>query len=357
MLSHGNRKLASIVIVEKIESHPNADKLAIATIGGWKVIVSLETKEGDRGVYFEIDSILPNAEWVDEKLRNTKIRTIRLRGSLSQGLFLSLKNFSALQDEMAQMPVGTDVTTLLNITKHDDSDGVVDKRNVRTNIVGKPKNGMLPFCHRVRNPPFKTDEVRIQSEKYLLTELKGLPYVITLKIDGTSVTYALDCDQALVVSSRNFTLDGSSQVNGYEVSHYHEIAKTYQIEEKLKKYPHLVIQGEIYGPKIQKNPLDVNENRLYVFTIWDTNDRRYLNFDEQMGICKDMELPHVPVIERGDSFSYKLDELLEKVKGFYEGTRNHREGFVIRSSVEIRSNSHERLSFKVINNDFLLKQK
>jgi hypothetical protein len=64
----------------------------------------------------------------------------------------------------------------------------------------------------------------------------------------------------------------------------------------------------------------------------------------------------VPIVEEGEAFDYTLEQLLEISKGKYEGTNNHREGIVIRPKVNMYSDKLKGpLSFKCINNDYLLK--
>lgn len=95
--------------------HPNADRLAIAEVGGWKVVVLNTSKEGDLGVYFEIDSILPEAPWHNVDASKRRIRTVKLRGELSQGLFLPRNDAFPVDESMWEE--GTDLTKVLGIEK------------------------------------------------------------------------------------------------------------------------------------------------------------------------------------------------------------------------------------------------
>ena len=73
-------------------------------------------------------------------------------------------------------------------------------------------------------------------------------------------------------------------------------------------------------------------------------------------ICKDLELEMVPLIERGIfTDDMNIPYLLEKAKGLYDGTKNQREGIVIRPTKEMEFKRGQRLSFKVLNNQYLLK--
>lgn len=120
--------MASVQLVESVSKHPNADTLQIVTITGmgWQVV----TKVGDvnaanqKVVFCEVDSLLPaKADWLPPAIKaqvekETKdieffrIKTIRLRGEISQGLILV-----ALPFTFDDLPIGTDVTEKLGIAK------------------------------------------------------------------------------------------------------------------------------------------------------------------------------------------------------------------------------------------------
>ena len=104
------RKLVSFKTVEKIKPIENADAIELVCVGGWQVVVKKdEFKVGDKVIYFEIDSFLPKGikqfaflvEKSSKKALDTKgnevighvLKTIRLRGAISQGLVLSPKDF------------------------------------------------------------------------------------------------------------------------------------------------------------------------------------------------------------------------------------------------------------------------
>jgi hypothetical protein len=179
----------------------------------------------------------------------------------------------------------------------------------------------------------------------MLEALIGKPYYITLKIDGTSATYGYFNDH-LVICSRNNVLTEPNK-------DYHPVAVRYNLAEKLKNHPNWVIQSENYGPKINKNLLNTKQVDFYVFNIFDTNTCRRLGYKDFLAACDELEVPHVPVLEEGESFNYTIEELCEMSKGKYEGTSNNREGIVIRSSEALMFEG-EPLSFKVINEDYLV---
>ena len=100
----GGRRLVSVRKIDAIEDIPNADLIKVAVIGGWKVVVKAgEFQPSDLCVFFEIDSFLPADDSRYEFLLKNKttwmgkegirLRTIRLRKQLSQGLALPISSF------------------------------------------------------------------------------------------------------------------------------------------------------------------------------------------------------------------------------------------------------------------------
>ena len=346
--SDSKRKLASIQVVDKIERHADADSLDIATILGWQTITKIgEVILGERVIYCEIDSMLPyKAEWLPIAVKDRiakenvaapfRIRTIKLRGKVSQGLIIPLNNFLPLY--LRSLEVGHDVTSILGITKYDPPPLSENCALFQSRRAGS-------FPSRLLN---KTDERRIQSYPDLLTDLNGKPYNITVKMDGTSVTYLIDPQsQNFLVCSRNMVRERPINPS---LCPYWCMAVKYDIEAKLKLIPHIAIQGEICGPNIQKNLAKLDSFELFVYNLIDINEKRRLPLYTMLSLCSStLELQTVPLEERGPAFGYtNIKQLLDKAKGRYLGTKNAREGLVIRSI-------DQTISFKVINNEYLLK--
>ncbi len=336
------RKLASIQIVHAIDPITNADAIELARIQGWQCVVKKgEFNPGDTGIFLEIDSIPPDEEryaflWrtkdgsVITQPTHFRLRTLRLRGALSQGLLLPLTQFPELPADLA---TGTDLTDLLRITKWEPA---------------------LPMSDEVEGPFLpgipKTDEMRVQSVPDVLTELAGRPYVITLKCDGTSATYGVHPQTgSFTVCGRNWSIK-----RGHNA--YWRAAERYDLERSLSLHPHLVVQAELIGPGIQKNRLGLAEIALAAFNVYDRNLARHLDHDQAEAFLASIGVPMVQVVERGASFSHSQASLLALAEGFYPGTQNEREGIVIRPTMESISNVlGDRLSFKAISNRFLLK--
>lgn len=326
--------LASIKKIDNLIPHPNADTLCLATIGGWQVVTKKgEFEVGDLCAYIEIDSIVPpKPEFEFLQHRRYRIKTIKLRGELSQGLALPLWYLPKGSYEINQ-----DVTELMEITKYE--------KTLSASLAGIAKGSFPSFL-------IKTDEPRVQSSMKLLKALQGKPYYITTKLDGTSVTFYCN-DGEYGVCSRNLELSPGVGV-------YWVISDRYHIDEKLLAWYNqtgqsLCIQGEITGPNIQENPLQLLRPEFNIFNAYDIKEKRYLNFQELLDICEFLDIPMVPVESIGNNFSYDLVELLTLANGWYNPT-HRKEGIVVRPLVEELVNN-ARLSFKVINNEFLLEEK
>jgi RNA ligase (TIGR02306 family) len=230
---------------------------------------------------------------------------------------------------------GDDVTQLLGVEKYEPPAPV----------------GMGDF--RASFPGFipKTDEMRVQSVPEVLDELQGLPYAATLKYDGTSSTFVIDPhSQEFHACGRNFSLQDSENI-------YWRAARKYDLENILRRFPHLAVQGELCGPGIQKNRLNLKELSLFVFNVYDFKSARYLNHGEARQWLAENGLTPVETIEEGESFAHTQESLLALAEGKYPNASNEREGIVIRPREERFSPTlGGRLSFKAISNRFLLKE-
>lgn len=353
------RNLASIQKVTKIEDIYGADYICLAHILGWQCIVKKgEFNVGDLCVYFEIDSIIPESMGLTW-LKSPRIKTMKMKGVLSQGLALPV---SILLDKHQQfvlkesgdsqqvryimgLDVGKDVTDELGVTKYE---------------VDTHSNGGPNHTRGVTLPPFpygvpKTDETRIQSCNQVLDILSGAPYQITVKLDGTSATYYHD-GQKFHVCSRNHSLPEDD-------SDYWKIVRKYDMVRVCTNNPGMFIQGEICGPNWAKNPLRLKEAEFFVFTIGSTFNpcnKPYFEQFEVDAICTTYGLKQVPLYCKGQNFDWTQEKLLKLAEGVYDGTDSKREGLVVRPIPDRYNVCHQlpgRCSFKVINNEYLLKEK
>jgi len=328
------RKLASIQIVSALDPIPNADRIERATILGWNVVVKKEEfTVGSKCIFFEVDAQLPDGhEWAEfMRPRNFRVKTCKLRGVLSQGLALPV----SILPEGSSCEVGDDVSEILNVKKYEP----------KTGFGFKSGDAMGNF------PSFipKTDELRLQSILPVLNEIRGVPIFWTIKCDGTSSTFC-NLGGEFYACSRNLRKKPGENV-------YWEMVNKYGLQECLPDG--FAIQGEICGPGIQKNRLALKETDLFVFDVFDILSGKYLGLHDFVKFCGSRGLRTVPVesiITNPDSFDLSLDTWLERARGLYTDTNNNREGIVVRTIDPVYSHAvGSRLSFKVLNNDFLLK--
>jgi len=328
------RKLATIRQISEIRLIPNADALELAIVDGWQAVVKKdEYQVGNLVVYCEIDSLLPiKPEY--EFLRKScyrkmadgtegfRIKTIKLRGQLSQGLVLPLPFNSNLE-------IGQDMTEELGITKYD----------VALPVVGTSSaSGTFPSFIP------KTDEERIQNLSSMLSQWQQRSWTVTEKLDGTSFT-AFNYNDQFGVCSRNWELNEDSS------SIYWKIAKCYNLQELLEGM-NLAIQGEIIAPGIQGNKYKVEQPELCVFNIYDISKGEYVDITKAQLWTQANGLKFVPVLNS----IFSLPDTIEEILAYAEGKSQlqpttEREGVVF-----VTDDGGERISFKAISNKFLLKE-
>lgn len=321
---------ATIQMIEKVEHIENSDFLDKVKVLGWQVVTKRdEFKVGDLCIFVEIDTLLEDRpEYEFLKNKKFRIKTCKLRGELSQGIVFPL---SLIMN--AHVRTGEDISELIGATHYE-----------------KPIPISLSGLVRGNFPTYlvsKTDEERIQNCPNILEELKGKEVYSSVKCNGTSATY-INFNNDFQVCTRNNSLKLENNENVYIT-----IAKKYDIMNTLKD-KNIAIQGEICGPGIQKNHLGLKELEIFIFNVWDIDEKRYYNYFEFLSFCKKIKLRIVPLIERF-IFNHTMEQLLDMAKGLYLGTKNNREGIVIRPVKEMYSETLKgRLSFKVLNNEYLL---
>lgn len=356
------RKLASIQIISNIKPIEGADFIEVISVLGWECVAKKgEYQIGQKCIYLEVDSIVPQTEYFEfMRDRHFRVKTIKLRKQISQGLVIPLSLLP-----LGKYNIEDDVTSELGITKYDPE---TSSGGTKTGIRG----GLAPWPSCIP----KTDEMRIQSIPKILDEIKGKAYYITQKQDGCSSTFLYDHSGKFHACSRNgsvpefkrkrrtwkqrlFSWHPFKKYDQVE-DHgniYWEIADKYDLKNKLSEMKNIAIQGEICGPAIQKNRICLPELEIFVFNVYDVECGCYLDYSEAKEVAANLGLLFVPLIEVGNCFNFTQEGLLEMAKGEYQGTKNHREGIVIRTLTESYSNVlRGRMSFKAINNDYLLKE-
>ncbi|MBA4388271.1 MAG: RNA ligase (ATP) [Verrucomicrobia bacterium] len=327
------RKLASIQRVVEVNPIQGADKIEVAKILGWLVVIKKgEYKPGDLCVYAEIDSIMPErAEFEFLKDRHYRIKTVKLRGQISQGIAFKL----SVLPPGTKIEEGMDVTDMLGVTKY--------LPRIPAQLMGVTKGDFPSFIP-------KTDEQRIQSVPGVLERHKGRVFYVTEKVDGSSMT-VYRREGVFGVCSRNLDLLETAE------NALWKMARQLGLEEKLAALGFdAAIQAELFGMGVQGNRYAREKAEIAVFNIFNIAEHCYLDYAEFTDACKKWNLPTVPVIDDAFVLNHNVDELIKAAEGSSKlNPAIPREGIVIRSLQETRDPEVGRLSFKVINNQFLLK--
>lgn len=360
------RKLVTIRTVSAIEPIPGADAIETVCVDGWKVVAKKgEFIPGHPCVYFEIDSFLPiqgRYEFLRKssykKMGNEegfRLRTVKLRGQISQGLVLRLSDFPEITEIAHNLPedypasaifthlTTLDLSTLLGVQKYE--------APIPAELAGLVAGGFPEFIP-------KTDQERCQN---LIGEIFADPsaeYEVTTKLDGTSFT-AYQNNEVGGVCGRNWEFQvNEANAKNTLVSLY--IGSGLQAALGLFK-ANLAVQGELMGPGIQKNRESLKSATLFVFDIYDIDARGFLPPDERHKVMEELwkrgldknKVRHVPVLHS----SITLPELgitnVSELLKFAEGpslVHPVREGTVFKR----RDGG---FSFKAISDDFLLKEK
>jgi len=365
------RKLAHIEVIESLNPIDGADKIVVAQVLGWQCVVKKgEFKVGDWIIYVEVDSIMPDKpEFEFLRERKFRVKTIKLRGQVSQGLVLPL---STLSTDKGKFAIGKDVTEWLGVTKYltPSEQHELKQKEIKAN---KLKKFMMRyswfrrlFLSRTQKQSFpfwvqKTDEERIQNIPHVITQFADYDVYVTEKIDYQSGTWTsqevpkyngllgklLPLKKVLfVIASRNLTTNDKNSL-------YWKIAKKYDLEKYCKSAPSIIIQGEQGDTNVQGNKYGITEPTMWVFNIIKPNGE-FLDYDKMKTFCFMYKLTPVPLIKKCklSELGSTVQELVEFSKGSSVINPNiPREGIVVRCV----KNGQKLLSFKVINPDFLLK--
>lgn len=343
------RKLATIRKINNLSPIEGADKIEVATIDGWKVVVAKDVnhKVGDWVVYCEIDSFLPIKEEFEFLRKSSykkmgdqegfRLRTSKLRGQISNGLILPLSILENItggkiteKDEKLILEIGLDVTSVLGIVKYEPP--------IPAELSGKVK-GLFPSFLR------KTDEERVQNltKEYENYKSLGRKFYVTEKLDGSSATFYFR-NGVFGVCSRNLELLET------EGNTFWRVARELKLEEWLGTLENNVcLQGELVGESVQGNPYKIKGQTVRFFNGFNIDTQENIPFLEFVELVQKMGLNTVPILD----YEFQLPETIEGMLEYSDkkselNSNLDREGIVVRS--------YDRtISFKVISNKFLLK--
>jgi RNA ligase (TIGR02306 family) len=358
------RKLATIRKIAEIKAIPEANKICAYRVDGWWVVDSVgKFNQGELVVYMEPDSWVPTAiapfltkpghfPKTFEGVEGERLKTIRLKGQLSQGLLLKVDSFSG---NRAIVSNGEGIGMCFEID---------DPNCILTEHLGilkyeKPLPAQLAGMAKGNFPSFipKTDQERIQNctrsfEKWKAEEPL---WEVTEKLDGSSMTVycKIDIEDGTVLTTSSGVCSRNLDLKFDENNSFWQAEQKYDLIKKIMSTGrNLAIQGELIGEGIQGNSYKLTGREFYCFDIYDIDKREYLLPMERIVLCKQLNIQHVPVL-----FMYILGmsddtiaSILEGAEGKSEiGAKPEREGLVFKST-----KTHD-VSFKAISNRWLLK--
>ena len=334
------RKLASVVKIVDIQPIVGADAIVVATVKGWKVVVKKdEYKVGDLAVYYEIDSFLPIRPQFEFLRKSSfkrmgssegfRLKTIRLRGQISQGLL------TPIPEGIINPKEGDDLTEALDIVKYEPP--------IPAQLAGKIKGTFPSFIP-------KTDEIRIQNfENEVGFSPVGERVYVTEKLDGTSFTCYFN-NGVFGVCGRNWELSETDDNSLWRM------AKVLELKEKMTKHgKNIALQGELIGAGINGNLYGLSDHKLFFFTGYDIDKGRRMFFDELEWVLFGLDLQMVPVLEKYGFVIPNESNIVDYMLKYAEGksvlnTEVDREGIVVRGL-------EREFSFKAISNSYLLGSK
>ncbi len=334
------RKLATVRKIAAIEPIEGADAIEVAVVDGWKVVVKKgEFAVDSLAVYIEIDSWVPTelAPFLSkgkepreyEGVKGERLRTVKLRGQLSQGLLLPIPE-DTIKGAGSLIAEGLDLTDHLGIIKWE-----------------RPMNAQLAGMARGNFPALvpKTDQERIQNLTRSFEQYQQDTWSITEKLDGSSCTFYLDDEDVFHVCSRNLDLKED------EANSFWKVARKFQIEDIMRRnfMKGMAIQGEMIGEGIQGNQYKTQLD-FYVYDMYNTHTGQYILPNQLKAACEKLGLKHVPILcENTEIKDHTIQSLLQYAEGKSVLNGSIREGLVYKSNTV-----HDR-SFKCINNSWLLK--
>ena len=318
-----NMKLASIEKILAIQPIEGADKIVLATVLGWQVVIKKdEYKVGDLCIYIPIDTLVNSSnKWFNflasskDSMIWSRIKTAKIRGKYSQGLIIPTTCLELIIDSAIKLEEGLDVGHLVGVKKYE-----------KELLLASLDNTTLSVPFPVDIIPI-TDEDNLKSNYLVIQELVNKHLYISLKIDGSSMTI-LRINDKFSVCSRRLVLNKGAVMYQY--------ADSQGIKSKLDQIgKNVAIQGEFCGPKINCNQLGLKDYKYYVFTIKDLVTNKYFSLDQIKNFCEQANLEHVPILqylEPSDSLDINYFQQFANIQEYTHpnGKRVPAEGIVIR---------------------------
>jgi RNA ligase (TIGR02306 family) len=344
------RKLVTVRNVDAVRPIAGADAIECAIVEGWSVVIKKgEFAAGDRCVFFEIDAFLPLDDprfgfleksaitWNEQ--RGVRLRTMKLRGQISQGLILPLSQFTEIDALALADPA---------LRQHDWAElfGIGKWEPVIPACLSGEVEGAFPDFIA------KTDQERIQNLPEVFAASDGLAFEVTVKLDGSSMTVFHNAGNAGTsgVCGRNWQLRETPGNSLWRVAREDRL-----LEALATLGRNVALQGEIVGEGIQGNPEKLRGQQFHVFDVFDIDRGSHCGRDERNAVVdalrvlgatvRTVPLLEVTTLER---FRASMDEVLAYAEGPSLNPATSREGVVFKRL-------DGGLSFKAISNRYLLK--
>ena len=358
------RKLVTLREVAEIVSIPGADAIEVAVVDGWSCVVKKgEFKAGERAVYFEIDSILP---YGDERfaflmnrgckmqptedgglLEGHRLRTIKLRGQVSQGLLIPVPqdwsiNLRICTPDYQTYELDDDLSVVFGVKKYE--------KPIPTQLAGMCAGNYPSWLP-------KTDQDRIQN---CFNKAPVGIYHAEEKFEGSSMTIYHDGEK-LGVTSRNLDLKLDQEGNAFV-----DMAKASGIFDALEDQADIgtthdvAIRGELIGPGIQGNIYNLSKPKFMIFDVF--IDGNYLDPTERARYLEEMVKPYIKgnVEFVQTLFTLEKDDTdpKEQFANFYSrATGKSVLADTLREGIVFKSGGDNVFSFKAISPEYLLGEK
>jgi RNA ligase (TIGR02306 family) len=344
------RKLVSVRKVIEVSPIEKADKLELATVDGWRVVVQKNAglRAGDLVVYCEIDSFLPIHPMFEflraSSFRSTqhlgegfRIKTVKLRGALSQGIIFSIADIKEIIGDFDLTP-GTDLTEALGVKKYEPF--------ISAKLAGQIRGTFPNFIP-------KTDQERIQNIAGEVNDMlmAGRLFEMTLKMDGSSITLYHN-NGITGVCSRNLELKLDDENNTFV-----RTAKATGLLDKLAATGNYALQGELVGPGVNGNWDKIPKHEIWFFDIYDIDQQTHVDPLTFKRLSDEWQLhgehSHVvPVLGVYTEAQHTPVELCDALLQIASDTQSINNS--IAEGVVFRAIDGPRYSFKAISNKYLL---
>jgi RNA ligase (TIGR02306 family) len=332
--------IVSVVQVQEVTAHPNADKLEIVHILGWQVCCPKgQVKVGDIVVYFPPDSLIPetlaNELGVRKYLRGKnqdRVGAINLRGSMSYG-FCTPNKWG--------FPVGMNAKDELGIQKYDPPEKIMEGDMDRDH----------PLFHKF------TDIQNIKNYPDVFKE--GDSVWVSEKLHGSCCRISLiktETGTEFMVGSHNVRrkLDKESKYSKHLTPEVKDLLQTVLYRDD--SYKAAIVFGEVYGDGVQDLKYGLKGvTGFAVFAI--SANGNYLSFEDVVSLCKQHHVPMVPTLYIGEFHKKLIEEHFVGGKTTLMDSDAHmREGVVICASPESSDLRIGRKILKWVSDEYLLRK-